>query len=106
MSEKLKTHRPIRSFADMPVAAINTVQSAPPTPRAFNNWDVGAMVVNIIGQATETLQSWMSARLAELHRQKVAMEDITIVNHGGRTIIRVLGKDRFEFKIKCSMEER
>jgi hypothetical protein len=64
------------------------------------------MVMRIIGEATETLQSWMTARLMLLNREKVSMEDITIVHQGNRTIIRVLGRDRFEFKIKCSMEER
>lgn len=102
MSDKVKT---FRSFHDMPLARYPT---EPPAPKAtpFVNWDVGAMTVKIIGQATETLQSWLTARLMLLLREKVAMEDISIVNRGGRTIIRVLGTDRYEFKIKCQMEER
>lgn len=106
MSDKVKTSQnPIRSFADLPRAAINVVQAAP-SPKPFVNWDVGAMALRIIGTATETLESWLTARLMLLLREKVAMEDISIVNRGGRTIIRVMGRDRYEFKIKCSMEER
>jgi hypothetical protein len=105
LSEKLKAQDPIRSFADLPRAEIRTAEPSRPA-RPHVNWDTGAMVMRIIGEATETLQSWMTARLMLLNREKVSMEDITIVHQGNRTIIRVLGRDRFEFKIKCSMEER
>lgn len=107
MSEKVKTSQaPIRSFADLPRSTIvNAVEVARP-PSSFVNWDVGGMTLRIIAGATETLESWLRARLTLLLREKVAMEDISIVNRGGRTVIRVLGRDRYEFKIKCQMEER
>lgn len=107
MSDKVKTvQHPIRSFADLPKAQINTVEAPKPPPKPFTNWDVGAMTLKIIADATETLESWLTARLTHLLREKVALEDISVVNRGGRTVIRVLGKDRYEFKIKCTMEER
>lgn len=100
MADKLKT---FNSFADIPRDAVVTVLPTPPEPKHWINWDPGAMAVQIIGAATETLQTWMIARMSELNRDKVAMEDISIVHKGGRTVIRVLGKDRYEFKVKCTM---
>jgi hypothetical protein len=106
LSEKLKTQggRRFASFADIPRDAIVTVELTP-DPKMYVPWDATGMALTVLGKssATETLMDWLRARMADLNREKVALEDVTIVNHGQRTIVRVLGKDRYEFKIKCTM---
>jgi hypothetical protein len=106
MSEKLKTY-PFKSFADIPRDAVVTVE-ATPDPKMYVPWDATGMALTVLGKSTavDTLMNWLKARMSELNRQKVSMDDISVVHTGNRTVIRVLGKDRFEFKIKCQMEER
>lgn len=102
MSEKNKVQQRFHSFADIPRDAVAVVT---PKPEIKNwvNWDATGMAITVLGDATITLQQWLTARLAELNRARVPMEDVSVVHMGGRTVIRVAGKPRFEFKIKCTM---
>jgi hypothetical protein len=41
--------------------------------------------------------------MTDLHRERVNLDDIEIVHRGGRTVIRVCGADRFDFKLKITV---
>ncbi len=105
MANKLKAlpASVFRSFGDLPRDAIMTVEVVP-DPKMFVPWTPEGMMLTTIGKATETLQTWLTARFADLVREKVALERIDVVHAGGRTIVKVDGKQRFEFKLKCNLE--
>jgi hypothetical protein len=92
-----------RAFSDIPRDAVMTVQVLP-DPKMYVPWDAQGMALTILGRSVETLNDWLTARLADLNREKVPMEDVQVVSQGGRTQIKVLGKTRFEFKLKITME--
>jgi hypothetical protein len=92
---------PLKSFADIPRDAVKM------KPRPRVGWDPRALEnlsVNILHGATEALRTWLDARLADLRREGVDPDVIQIAHRGGRTLIRVEGVDRFEFKLKFTME--
>jgi len=87
----------IKSFSDLPrdqlLAGYKT---------AFVPWETSSVRDQIMAQATETLSKWLEASLRTLHAEGVNSDDLQIVHRGGRTVIRVGGVDRFEFKMKFS----
>jgi hypothetical protein len=87
----------LKSFADLKANYV-------PPPKPFQAWDPGAMTVSILSKVCAVLEEWLMARFADLAREKVPLEDISVVHHGGRTQIKVDGKVRFEFKLKVQMD--
>jgi len=75
-----------------------------PAPPKFSMWDPGAMTVSVLGKVTAVLQDWLQARFADLCRERIPLDDISVVHQGGRTQVMVNGRVRFEFKLKCTME--
>jgi membrane protein required for beta-lactamase induction len=98
----------LKSFADIPRDAVITKIEAAAPPKQWVDWspsDTSNLSFSIVKQATEALRTWLDARLDELRRERVAAEDIQVTHRGGRTVIRVAGVDRFEFKLKFTMEK-
>jgi hypothetical protein len=93
------SREPIRSFAELK----DKVQVIP-KPRPFVTWSAEGMAIDILGQATVTLSDWLHARLGDLVRERVPMEDVSVVHRNGRCEIRVSGECRFMFKMKITME--
>jgi hypothetical protein len=93
----------LRSFADLPrdtiVQAIKHEEQ-----RHFVPWSAEGMMLTTLSKATATLQEWLTARFAELVREKVPMDEVIVVMNGARTVIKVHGIERFSFKMKCSVE--
>lgn len=88
----------LRSLADLKDVTIL------PKPRPFVTWSPEAMAIEILGAATVTLSDWLHARLEDLVRERVPMEDVSVVHRSGRCEIRVSGECRFMFKLKITME--
>lgn len=104
----------LKSFADIPRDALITRIDATPAPKQFVPWTVTelpghpiepyqVMSICIVRQATETLNKWLEARLRDLMREGVNQNEIAVQHQGSRTIIRVRGVDRYEFKLKIIM---
>ena len=89
---------PIKSFAEMAKASSFT----PPVPE-WVEWAPQNMTKQILSDAVRTLNQSLEARLADLVRERVNLEDVQVVHHCNRTLIRVNGVDRFEFKLKITM---
>lgn len=92
-----------RSLGELASAKIKMVD-----PRPFVAWDTGALQRDIIDHvvANSALSNeWIHGRLVELRRDKVHREDITIAQHGIRTVVCVQGKPRFSIKIKSTLTE-
>jgi len=94
------TTPPIRSFADLQP---HKAAFQPPAPE-WIEWDTRALKKRMLNESTITLRTWLDARLADLIRERIAFERISMSSQGGRTSIRVDNVVRFEFKLKCSME--
>jgi hypothetical protein len=88
----------IKSFKDLPREG----WFQPPAPQ-WVEWDGRDMAKQITEQAARTLTQWLDARMLDLIRERVTLEEVQVLHHGNRTIIRVGGKDRFEFKLKITM---
>ena len=83
----------IKSFKDLPRDRFKS---------EFVPWETFSVRDQIMAQATETLTKWLDASLKILHAEGINSDDLQIVHRGGRTVIRVAGVDRFEFKMKFS----
>lgn len=92
---------PIKSFSDMAAAPA----FVPPVPQ-WVAWDSKDLKKEMLNQATVTLRTWLDARLADLIRERVPRGSINISTQGNRTVVRVNGVARFEFKMKVFMEGR
>lgn len=93
---------PLKSLADLPRAAFQ------PPPPQWVEWEPDTarnLKKEMLNQATTTLRTWLDARIADLIRERVPRGSITVHQHGNRTVIRVAGVDRFEFKLKIFMEK-
>lgn len=88
----------VKSFADLDKASIKTTQ--PP----FAAWSAESRALECVGRATETLMTWLTARFQDLVRERVPLESIQVTQAGGRCVVKVDNKVRFEFKVKCTME--
>jgi len=93
---------PIKSFADIPKGDLVMVDVTLP-PKQWVKWAPGDMTRDILAETTKTLTQWLDARMVDLVRERVNLEDVQVVHHGNRTLIRINGKDRFEFKMKITM---
>ena len=100
MSRKSELVTPLKTFADLPKANFQ-----PPVPD-WVEWSARDLKKEMLNQATTTLRTWLDARLADLIRERVPRGSITVHQQGARTVIRVNGVDRFDFKLKIFMEER
>ena len=85
------------------LSELRDVRIVPPQAR-FVHWSPEAMAIDIIGEATVTLSDWLHARLEDLVRERVPMEDVSVVHRSGRCEVRVVGETRFMFKLKITME--
>lgn len=102
MGDKLKA-LPARSFKDALGGDFKQQVQATHAEKNFLKWDARGRMLETVGEATHTLQVWLTARFEELVREKVPMEEVKVHHDGARTVISARGKPRFEFKIKCSM---
>jgi hypothetical protein len=71
-----------------------------PPPPPFIDWNSRSVADIIVREATNTLTQWLDASLRELIRERVNENEVQVTTRGGRTVIRVSGVDRFEFKLK------
>lgn len=92
----------LKSFADLPRDQIKTVK---PEWKDWGPIDAMRLSSNMINDATQALRTWLDARLEDLHRERVSLDDIQVSHRGGRTLILVNGVSRFEFKLKFTMEK-
>jgi hypothetical protein len=88
----------MRSLADLKEVKIT------PRPKPYVTWSPEAMAIEILGAATVTLSDWLHARMADLVRERVPMEEVSVTHQGGRTLIQISGRTRFMFKMKITME--
>lgn len=103
MGNKLKA-LPARSFKDaLGQPEFRAQVQAAAEEKAWQKWDARGQMLSIIGEATQTLQTWLTARLEELVREKVPLSEIKVRSSGANTIVYARGVPRFEFKIKCYM---
>lgn len=93
-----------RSFADALGGGFRETVQAAHVEKNFLKWDAQGRALEAIGAATETLNTWLTARFTELVSEKVPMEEVKVRFHGTRTVVYVRSVPRFEFKIKCTME--
>ena len=87
----------VRSLQDLPKEKILANYKPVHKP-----WDITPVRDQIFQQASETLVKWLDASLRDLQREGVNQDDIQITHRGGRSLIRVNGVDRYEFKMKFS----
>lgn len=92
-----------RSFADALGGGFKEQVQAAHVEKNFLKWDAQARALEAIGVATLTLNTWLTARFAELVAEKVPMEEVRVRHDGARTVVYVRSVPRFEFKIKCTM---
>jgi len=92
----------IKSFADLPKdSMIKLIEAYKETPQ-FVDWEPRDITRQVMDQAIGTLSTWLDARMADLIRERVNLDEVQIIHRGGRTTIRVRGVDRYEFKLKIS----
>jgi hypothetical protein len=102
MGSKLKA-LPARSFRDALGGEFKQTVQVAAAEKSWQKWDAQGQMLGIVADATKTLQTWLTARLEELVRERVPLDDLKVHHDGARTVIYVRGLARYEFKIKCSM---